>query len=74
MVNELRDAFELARQQPEEVQRYIAELIASELSSDEIEVTPELAAELATAQTEIAAGEVRDFEAYWHERNERERH
>ena len=72
MVNELRDAFELARQQPEEVQRYIAELIASELSSDEIEVTPELAVELAHAQTEIEAGNVRDYNVYKRERNKHE--
>jgi len=74
MVDELRHAFELAQQQPEEMQRYIAELIRHELSSEEVVVTPELAAELATAQAEIAAGEVRDYEAYRRERRERKQH
>ena len=68
MVDELRRAFELAKQQPEGMQRYIAELVTHELSSEEVVVTPELAAELATAQAEIASGEVRDYEAYRHER------
>ena len=68
MVDELRDAFELAQQQPEAIQRYIAELVTQELSDEEIEVTRELAAELEAAQAEIAAGEVRDFEAYRRER------
>jgi ubiquinone biosynthesis protein UbiJ len=42
MVDELRHAFELAQQQPEEMQRYLAELITHELSSEEVAVTPEL--------------------------------
>jgi hypothetical protein len=46
MIDKLRHAFELAQQQPETVQRYIAELITQELSGEEIEVTRELAAEL----------------------------
>jgi hypothetical protein len=60
MVEELRHAFELAQQQPEEMQRYIAELVTQVLSNEEIEVTRELAAELETAWAEIAAGKVRD--------------
>ena len=71
MVDELRHAFELAQQQPEGMQRYIAELITHELSSEEVVVTPELAAELATAQAEIAAGDVREYEAYRRERRKR---
>jgi len=74
MVDELRHAFELAQQQPEGMQRYIAELVTHELSSEEVVVTPELAAELATAQAEIAAGEVRDYEVYQRERRERKQH
>ena len=74
MVDELRHAFELAQQQPEGMQRYIAELVTHELSSEEVAVTPELSAELATAHAEIAAGEVRDYEAYRQERHEREQH
>lgn len=75
MVDELRHAFELARQQPEGVQRYIAELVTQELSHEEIVVTRELAAELAAAQAEIAAGEVRDYEDYRRERQQqREQH
>ncbi len=46
------------------MQRYIAELVTQELSEDEIEVSPELAAELEIAQAEIAAGEVRDYDDY----------
>ncbi len=74
MVDELRHAFELAQQQPEAVQRYIAELVTQELSSEEIEVTRELAAELEAARAEIAAGEVRDYETYRRERQQREQH
>ena len=71
MVDELQHAFELAQQQPEGMQRYLAELITHELSGEEVVVTPDLAAELATAQAEIAAGEVRDYEAYRRERRKR---
>lgn len=74
MVDELRHAFELAQQQPEGMQRYIAELVTYELSREEVTVSAELAAELATAQAEIAAGEVRDYEAYRRERRERMQH
>lgn len=72
MVEELRHAFELVMHQPEGIQRYIAELIANELSESEIEVTDDLAAELALAQAEITAGDVRDFEAFRRELNVRE--
>ncbi len=54
MVDELRHAFELVQQQSEAMQRHIAEL----------EVSPELAAELETARAEIAAEDVRDYEVY----------
>ena len=64
MVDELRLAIELVQQQPEEIQRYIAELIVHELTEGEIEVSADLAAELALAQAEIASGHVRDFELY----------
>ena len=70
MIDELCRAFELAQQQPEGMQRYIAELITRELSDEEIEVTCELAAELEAARAEIAAGEVRDFDACWRERQQ----
>ena len=40
MVDELQHAFELAQQQPEGMQRYLAELITHELSSEEVAVTP----------------------------------
>jgi len=72
MVEELRYAFELAQQQNEAMQRYIAELVTQELARDELEVSPELAAELKTAHDEIAAGAIRDYEAYRRERRERE--
>ena len=64
MVDELRHAFELAQQQNEAMQRYIAELVTQELAEDELEVSPELAAELKMAHAEIAAGDVRDYEVY----------
>ena len=62
-VDELRQAIELAQQQPEGMKRYIAELITHELSREEVAITPEL-----------AAGEVRDYEAYRRERQERKQH
>ena len=74
MVDELRHAFELAQQQPEGMQRYLAELITHELSSEEVAVTSELTAELATAQAEIAAGDVREYAAYRRERRKRKQH
>ncbi len=43
MIDELRHAFELAQQQDEAMQQYIAALITQELAEDEIEVSPELA-------------------------------
>jgi hypothetical protein len=74
MVDELQHAFELAQQQPEGMQRYLAELITHELSNEEVVVTPDLAAELATAQAEIAAGDVREYDAYRRERFKRKQH
>ncbi len=74
MIDELRHAFELAQQQNEAMQQYIAELVTQELAGDELEVSPELAAELKTAYAEIAAGDVRDYEAFRRERREREQH
>jgi hypothetical protein len=71
MVDELQCAFELAQQQPEGMQRYLAELITHELSSEEVVVTPDLAAELARAQADIAAGEVREYAAYRRSRRKR---
>ena len=70
MIDELRQAFELAQQQSKAVQRYVAELVTREIAGGEIEVSPELAAELETAHTEIAAGDVREYEAYRWERRE----
>ncbi len=72
MIDELRHAFELAQQQNEAMQQYIAALVTQELAGDELEVSPELAAELKTAYDEIATGEVRDYEAFRRERRERE--
>lgn len=70
MVDELRHAFELAQQQNEAMQRYIAELVTQELAGDELEVSPELAAELKMAHAEIAVGDVRDYEVYRREREQ----
>ena len=71
MVDELQHAFELAQQQPEGMQRYLAELITHELYSEEVVVTPDLAADLASAQADIAAGDVREYEAYRRARRKR---
>jgi len=71
MIDELHLAFELAQQQSESVQHYIAQLVTQELTRDELEVSPELAAELEITHAEIAAGNVRDFEVYRRERRER---
>ena len=67
MVDELRRVFELAQQQPEDVQRHIAELVAQELEEREWdaavgspqgqETLERLAAE---ARAEIARGEVEE--------------
>lgn len=72
MIDELCHAFELAQQQNEAMQQYSAALVTQELAGDELEVSPELAAELKTAHDEITAGEVRDYEAFRRERRERE--
>jgi len=50
--------------------RAFFDAVKRELTEDEIEVTAELAAELASAQAEIAAGDVRDFEEYRREREQ----
>jgi hypothetical protein len=67
MVEELRQILELAQQQPEDVQRHLAELIALELEErewDAIASTPasqQLLAKLAAeAREEIARGEVEE--------------
>ncbi len=62
MVDELRHAFELAQQQNEVMQRYIADLVTQELAGDELEVSPELAAELKTTHDEIATRDVRNYD------------
>jgi hypothetical protein len=69
MVEELRQAFEQVQQQPEEVQRHIAEMISLEIEEQgwaDMVSTPEsqrLLAELAAeARTEIAAGTTRDLD------------
>ena len=70
MIDELLHAFELAQQQDEEMQRYIAKLVMQELTEDELEVSPELAAELQAAHNEIAVGDVRDYEVFQREHRE----
>ena len=67
MVDELRHAFELAQQQNETMQRYIAHIVMQELTEDEVAVSPELVTELQTAHEEIVAGDVRDYEVYQRE-------
>ncbi|HUY76888.1 MAG TPA: hypothetical protein VMV29_08955 [Ktedonobacterales bacterium] len=67
MVDELRVAIERAQQQPDEVQRRIAQLIAEEIEEQEwdtLVATPESQAFLAELAAEtraaIAAGETED--------------
>lgn len=69
MVEELRHVFERVQQQPEDVQRHIAEMIALELEErqwtalvsapESQQFLNELAAE---ARAEIAAGKTRDLD------------
>ena len=40
----------------------VDKLVTQELAGDELEVSPELAAELKTAHDEIATGDVRDYD------------
>jgi hypothetical protein len=69
MVEELRQVFERAQQEPEEVQRHIAEIVAIELEQREWEAlvqTPEsrqfLAELSAEVDREIAEGSTRDLD------------
>lgn len=69
MVEELRQVFAQVQQQPEDVQRRIAEMIALELEEREWDAfvgAPEsqrfLAELTAEAQAEIAAGETRSLD------------
>ncbi len=69
MVEELRQAFERAQQQPEDVQRHIAEIVVLELEQrdwDALVQTPEsqrfLAELSAEVDREIAAGKTRDLD------------
>lgn len=69
MVEELRQAFERAQQQPEDVQRYIAEMVALALEErewDALVQTPEsqrfLAELSAEVDREIADGTTRDLD------------
>ncbi|HLJ80886.1 MAG TPA: hypothetical protein VKT52_05320 [Ktedonobacterales bacterium] len=69
MVEELRQVFEQAQQQPEDVQRHIAEMIALALEEaewDALVSTPEsqrfLAKLAQEARAEAAAGTTRDLD------------
>lgn len=55
MVDELRRAFELAQQQPDEEQRRIAQLVLEELEDQEVEPSVELRAALEASRAELAA-------------------
>lgn len=69
MVEELRQVFERAQREPEDVQRHIAEIVALELEErewDELVKTPEsqrfLAKLSAEVDEEIAEGKTRDLD------------
>ena len=64
MVEELRFAVERVQQCTEEEQRHIAQLILEELEDQEWEASPELSSAIAEIHTEIAAGDILDYEEY----------
>lgn len=75
MGEELRQVFERAMQQPEEVQQRIAEVIRLELEeedADEWVPTPEERAAIEASDAEYAAGLGRPYEDYVRERAARE--
>ncbi|MFI5274073.1 MAG: hypothetical protein ACHQ4H_13650 [Ktedonobacterales bacterium] len=72
MVDELRRAFELAQQQPDDEQRQIAQLVLDAMEEREWEVSPELRAAIEASRAEIAAGEYITLDELDRQRRERE--
>lgn len=72
MVDKLREVFELAQQQSEEEQNYIAELIRRELDDQAWETSDELRTAIEASNADYAAGEAIDFDEYDRRRRERE--
>jgi hypothetical protein len=73
MVEELRQAFERAQQEPEAEQPHIARLVIEELEDQQWEESPELRRAFAEAHAEIAAGDVLDYEDYARKRRGQQR-
>lgn len=71
MIDQLRQAIDLAAQQLEDEQRQIARIILDELADRAWEQSPELAAAVAEAYAEVARGDVMDFEDYDQQRRSR---
>lgn len=71
MVEELRQAFERAQQEPEAEQRHIARLVIEALEDQQWEASPELQRAFAEANAKIAAGDVMDYEDCARNRRER---
>ncbi|HEU5437730.1 MAG TPA: hypothetical protein VFU88_00460 [Ktedonobacterales bacterium] len=57
MVDELRRAFELAQQCPDEEQRRIAQMVLEELEDQQWEESPAVRAAIEEARAQIAAGD-----------------
>ena len=72
MVDKLREVFELAQQQSEEEQNYIAELVRRELDDQAWETSDELRAAIEASDADYAAGEAMDFDEYDRQRRARE--
>ena len=64
MVEELRQAFERAQQEPDAEQRPIARLVIEEVEDQQWEASPQRQRAFAEAHAEIAAGDVMDYEDY----------
>jgi hypothetical protein len=73
VVEELLEAIERARQQPEDEQRRLARIILDELDDQEWEQSSALRVATAEAHAEIAGGDVMAYEDYVRTRRQRVR-
>lgn len=64
MVDKLREIFERAQQQPEEEQRFIAEMVRREIEDQEWESSDDLRGAIEESNAEYAAGDALVFDEY----------